>query len=179
MQDFLANKLNLKDGIGILDDKYLNFWGNEENDDFLDEMTVILGSEREIEDNIFNSIGETTFLREYYNDNTIISWSHFSAKDIKFWKKMIIILEKNYVNEVLKSFSLKCGNILYIKSTFFKENCAFSIHKIKRSEKKKILTKIQTYLNSKMPTENAKTFIAIVNIQRVGSRIFIRKYVFL
>ena len=61
----------------------------------------------------------------------------YSIDSIKFWKKMVVILEKSYVNEVLTSFTLKHENILHVEARFFKENCVFKTYKIKRSDKKK------------------------------------------
>ncbi|MFQ6723137.1 MAG: hypothetical protein ACLRFH_01900 [Opitutales bacterium] len=98
--DFLTSKLNLsKDNI-IFQKTCKELWGNNH---FLDEMTVILGSGRRIGEAEFVFIGETTFLREYFQDNTIISWSHDSARNINFWQKMSVILNKNYVNEIFES----------------------------------------------------------------------------
>ena len=101
MQDFLANKLKLKNDIGILSNKYLTLWGNKDNDDFLDEMTVILGSKRQIALNKKVFIGETTFLREYYKDKSIISWSHDGAHELRFWERMGLLLGKDYVTQIL------------------------------------------------------------------------------
>ena len=58
-------------------------------------------------------LGKTTFLREYYHDNTIISWSHDSAKNIDFWQKMSIVLQKKYVKNVFNAckFNLNTLNI--------------------------------------------------------------------
>lgn len=73
IQDFLFQKMNLRNNTDILKKQYKKLWENDDFDDSLDEMTVILGSKHEIEDNIFKSIGESTFLREYYNDDSIVS----------------------------------------------------------------------------------------------------------
>ena len=63
MYDFLTNKLDLQKNSIIFQKTCKELWGNNH---FLDEMTVILSSERKIscEKTVF--IGETTFLREYY-----------------------------------------------------------------------------------------------------------------
>ncbi|MFQ6723445.1 MAG: hypothetical protein ACLRFH_03520, partial [Opitutales bacterium] len=110
---FLMQKLGLQKSEEILQSKYKVFWQNGKNDDSLDEMTVILGSERRIGEVEFVFIGETTFLREYYHDNTIISWSHDSAKNIDFWQKMSIVLQKKYVKNVFNAckFNLNTLNI--------------------------------------------------------------------
>ena len=71
MQDFLSQKLQLEDSMGILKNNYLTLWGNENNDDFLDEMTVILGSKRKIDLRRTVFIGETSFLQEFYDDGSI------------------------------------------------------------------------------------------------------------
>ena len=99
MEDFLAKKLGIQKNSIIFNQEYKELWGNNH---FLDEMTVILGSERKIGELEFVFIGETTFLQEFYDNNTIISWSHDSAKNIDFWQKMSVILSKNYVNEIFK-----------------------------------------------------------------------------
>ena len=76
MENFLAEKLGIQDDDVIFNQACKKLWGS---DHFLDEMTVILSSERKIGESEFVFIGETTFLREYYKDNTIISWSHASV----------------------------------------------------------------------------------------------------
>ncbi|MFQ6723443.1 MAG: hypothetical protein ACLRFH_03510 [Opitutales bacterium] len=102
MQKFLMKYLQLNKYSKLLRQKYKALWQNGSNDDSLDEMTVILGKQRIIGkfEKVF--ISETTFLREYYKDNTIISWSHDSARSANFWKEMAIILNKTYVGQVLK-----------------------------------------------------------------------------
>ena len=94
VQKFLAKKLKLQNDKGFLEEKYKDFWQNGKNDDSLDEMTVILGSKRliSLSKNVF--IGETTFLRDYYQDSSIISWSHYSVESMKFWQKMVTILNR-------------------------------------------------------------------------------------
>ena len=113
MQDFLANKLKLKNNVGVLSDKYLSLWGDKEKDDSLDEMTVILGRKRQIDLNKKVYIGETRFLREYYKDKSIISWSHESARDLKLWERMRLLLSKDYVTQILSrsKFGLKKSKI--------------------------------------------------------------------
>ncbi|MFQ6723528.1 MAG: hypothetical protein ACLRFH_03955 [Opitutales bacterium] len=105
IQNFLKNKLNLSETDLCLKEEYKKLWQNGTNDDSLDEMTVILSSNRQTEKGIVN-IGETTFLREYFKNDKIISWSHFSAHSSKFWKDVIILLEKNYIEAMQKTFSV-------------------------------------------------------------------------
>lgn len=112
--------MNLRKDNIIFAQKYKNLWGELK---FLDEMTVILGSKRKINCNKTVFIGETTFLQEYYNDNTIVSWSHYSARELEFWQKMFIGLNKNYVNEVLKDnqFGLDELNVQYFEISDFEK----------------------------------------------------------
>ena len=104
IQEFLIKKLNLKTNAYILQEKYKKFWENEGFDDSLDEMTVILGSKRRIDLTKTVFIGETTFLREYYDDDSIISWSYYSTNDIDLWQNSSILLDKSYVNNVQEFF---------------------------------------------------------------------------
>ena len=110
MENFLVKKLGIQKNSIIFNQACKKLWGS---DHFLDEMTVILSSERKIGESEFAFIGETTFLREYYKDNTIISWSHCSTNDLEFWQKMPIILEENYVQQILIVFGLDQNNIQY------------------------------------------------------------------
>ena len=113
IQSFLAIKVNLLNNADILQEKYEELWKNIGVDDSLDEMTVILGSQRKIGSLLSPFIGETTFLQEYYHDDSIISWSHYSVSSIEFWEKMYVILEKGYVNNILdrKEFGLDFSKI--------------------------------------------------------------------
>ncbi|MFQ6723225.1 MAG: hypothetical protein ACLRFH_02365, partial [Opitutales bacterium] len=113
IQKFLAKKLKLQNNKGILETRHKDLWQNKDNNDSLDEMTIILESERKIGEVEFVFIGETTFLREYYHDNAIISWSHFPARDLEFWQKMSAILQENYVQQTLFLFDLEQNNIQY------------------------------------------------------------------
>ena len=98
MKNFLIEKLGLQKDNIIFTIECKNLWGANK---FLDEMTVILGSERRIAFRKIAYISETLFLQEFYNDPSIISWSHFAAHSIEFWKKMILILGKSYVNNII------------------------------------------------------------------------------
>ena len=113
IQSFLAIKVNLLNNADILQEKYEELWKNIGVDDSLDEMTVILGSQRKIGSLPSPFIGETTFLQEYYHDDSIISWSHYPAHLINFWQKMPILLEKFYVKKVFSwiGFGLNLSNI--------------------------------------------------------------------
>lgn len=173
MQDFLANKLNLKNGIGILDDKYLNFWGNEENDDFLDEMTVILGNERKIEDDDFVFIGETTFLMEFYKDNTIISWSHFSAKDINFWKNMSIILREKYVQTILEKFDLLKMSLLKVNPKHSLKKFFYQFYNTTRSARNKERINVQKFFE--LHKNNLDTIFVHFNIEKVNKEFYIQR----
>ncbi len=106
IQNFLRNKLNLSETDLCLKEEYKKLWQNGTNDDSLDEMIVILGGFREISDKTSVLIGETTFLREYFKNDKIISWSHSSAHSSKFWKDGIILLKKNYIEVMQKTFSV-------------------------------------------------------------------------
>lgn len=81
IQAFLKQKLNISQDNFCLKEEYIKLWQNYNLDDSLDEMTVILKSDRKTKNKI-TSIGETTFLQEFYNDPTIVSWAHNSAHDI-------------------------------------------------------------------------------------------------
>ncbi|MFQ6722868.1 MAG: hypothetical protein ACLRFH_00480 [Opitutales bacterium] len=144
-QTFLAKKLKLKDGIDILNDNYLDLWGNKDNDDFLDEMTVILQSKRRISLEEVVYVGETIFLQEYYHDDSIVSWSHYSAKDNEFWEKMYVLLEKNYVNKALNGFKLKSGVLNLIHVDYAIEKFSYTHYKIGYGGRKSTKRKIQKF----------------------------------
>ena len=178
MQKFLMQHLKLDDCCKVLALKYKALWQNKGNDDSLDEMTVILQSKRQISFNETFCIGETTFLQEFYDDDSIVSWSHYSVNSVKFWKKMSVVLGKEYVNNVFNCFYFLTLNLLETHDNSHKENCVFKTYKIKRSDKKKTETKVQTYINSQIPTEEINTIVGIINIEHVGSKFFIKKYIF-
>ncbi|MFQ6723176.1 MAG: hypothetical protein ACLRFH_02100, partial [Opitutales bacterium] len=160
MYDFLTNKLDLQKNSIIFQKTCKELWGNNH---FLDEMTVILSSERKIscEKTVF--IGETTFLREYYQDDTIISWSHNSAKNIDFWQKMSAILNKNYVNKVLKNkqFGFEKSNIKQFEfdqnQEINKESLKYTIPESFEDYKQEAQSKINNNVASKISIENQIT----------------------
>ena len=105
MQEFLCDKLKILPTDSCLQKEYKELWQNYASDDSLDEMTVILGSNRKISESEEVFIGETTFLQESCQDESIISWTHFEAHNSKCWQQAAPLLEKNYVKEVLEKFS--------------------------------------------------------------------------
>ena len=135
-QSFLVKKLKLKDGIGILENEYLDLWGNRDNDDFLDEMTVILQSNRKIALGKIVYIGESTFLQEYYQDNSIVSWSHYFSRNYEFWNNMDILLKKEYVNGIFEKFNLRKNILLQIQVNYAIENFDYMHCFVKYSERK-------------------------------------------
>ncbi len=105
MQTLLRQKLNTSPSNLCFKEKYKELWQNNGNDDSLDEMTVILGSNGQISDKESVFIGETTILQEFYNNPTIISWTHCNAHDYEFYtNKMNTSLEPEYVECVLRKF---------------------------------------------------------------------------
>lgn len=111
LQEFLRQKIRV-DGTDLIFGAQRKLWENSGRNDSLDEMTAILESKRKISDKEEVSVGETTFLREHYKDPSIISWSHEDAHDIIFWtKNMPLLLKEDYVESVLRSFSLDPSNI--------------------------------------------------------------------
>lgn len=113
MQEFLIEKLNISKQSLCLKSKYAELWQNEQMEDSLEEMSVILGSFRNVDEKKNCFIGETTFLREYYEDPKIISCSHDNACVYEFFKtKMNVLLCQEYVNCVLETFQLQSVNLL-------------------------------------------------------------------
>lgn len=114
----------------------MDLWGNRNNDDFLDEMTVILQSKRKIAFGKNVYIVESTFLQEYYHDDTIVSWSHYFSRNYEFWDKMHILLKEEYVNRTFEKFGLRRNVLLQIQVSYATENFDCMHYFIKYSERK-------------------------------------------
>ena len=165
IQTFLCEKLEIEKNSTILKEECTKLWQNDDVDDSLDEMSVILGSNRKIGDNISTFIGETTFLQEYFGDNSIISWSHNGAHDYEFYREgMNILLESEYVECVLNAFY---GNIPELSNITQRDNGAEVVLVAGGRREIKSLNK-NTEAEVKKDLEQPK----IVRLKRKNSTIF-------
>jgi len=126
-------------------------------------MTVILSNCRNISDSENIPIGETTFLREYYENNKIVSWTHYGAHDYNFLRDGLnTSLDSAYVEFVLNKFGLDPSELSDI--TLKDEMSAITLFEGKRTDRG-----LDSYVEQAL---NKTVNRAIIRLKRRNSTIF-------